>query len=291
MKQIFLRILFFAASILFVSCSNFFQAEEVKNAIKAAREYDKAPSYVIKINSPIGSGVIKSPASGEVTKKVTDAFTVSFGAYDEYEFIEWKIIDSNTRKEYQNGEFLSLDSVSQESTTCTFVKAPEQNMQLSLVALVASRPWVFNKAPLSGDNGAYKNAPIEITFNHEMASESLYYSDEEMGELKYEFGLENSNFLEDGSSNYYGYVKDGQTFYKVISVIDQNTKISLLDNYGPPYLKASDSATLVIPNTKPLTYGTYVLATVKKEVAYKQKKLILQQEDTPWFFFVGNSSL
>ena len=297
MKNVNLKLICLSSFILFASCSLFPEGGEVKEKIKAAIQYNDAPYYTIKVNYKYGSGAIKAPASGEASKKVTDTFTIDFAPHDEYEFIEWKISDLVTKTQFQNGEYLRIEALNQETTDCTFVRAPASGIQLCLTAVVAARPTISNSYPKSGESGANKNAPIKLMFDQEMSADSFYYTKDEIDELKYEYNLLDSDFLPKGAaSNFYGYEKDGQTFFRIISVINQNTKISLLNNYDAPrFLTDTNSGEpdlyiVVIPmkTGKYLEQGTQVYATAKKEITSTQG--VAMKRDDPWLFYVGSGT-
>ena len=76
----------------FISCENFLQGEEVKEEITKAIEYNNAQAYTINVEALDGSGKIKTPAAGEVTKKVTDVFTIRFEPAEDHKFIKWEAI-------------------------------------------------------------------------------------------------------------------------------------------------------------------------------------------------------
>lgn len=280
---------------IFSSCENFIKASDISREIDNYINYNNASSYVIKVNTPKnGIGIIKAPAGGETIKKVSDIFTVSFETNDYYEFIEWKIIDAVTKTQYQNGEYLKLDSTTQESAECTFIKAPAPGMQLCLVPLVTERPKIIDKSPVPGEAEAYRDSVIQIVFDHDMAEESLYYDENEIDELINEYNLTKDNFLppDPNFQNCYGYTleteRGTETFYKVISLTDYNTKKSLLDKFNPPAFDNPSTLVLSMKENQLLAQGTQVYAILKKDLAYYQTKLIKQKDDTPWMFFVGD---
>ena len=290
---------------LFISCENFLKAEEVSKEVKNFIEYSNSSSYTIKVNSKNGTGFVQSPAGGETTKKVSDVFNVTFNTDDDYEFIEWKIIDSVSKTQFNNGEYLEIDNLSQESATCTFVKAPAAGMQLSLVPVVAERPRIIDKTPAPGETNAYRDSVIQIMFDHDMSEKSLYYTQNEISELKLEYNLDDNAFLKNSSyvpdpndpesSNYYGYTITNGTneeqFYKIISVVDYNNgRKSILKYFGAPTFQTPDTLVIPIGEGQLLPTNIQIYAILKKDVAYEQTKLVCQKDDTPWTFFVGNKT-
>ena len=59
----------------------------------------------------MGTGIVKEGAGGQTEKKVTDTFAIDFEAGNDWEFIRWKIMDSTSKTELENGEYLSLSSI------------------------------------------------------------------------------------------------------------------------------------------------------------------------------------
>lgn len=73
-----------------ISCENFLQGEDVKEEIAKTIEYNNAPSYTINVEALKGTGIVKTPAGGEIEKKVTDVFPIRFEPEDSCKFIKWE---------------------------------------------------------------------------------------------------------------------------------------------------------------------------------------------------------
>jgi hypothetical protein len=79
--------------VLFTGCENFLKAQEVKEEILSAIEYNNAPSYTILVEALNRDvGVIKTPVTGQVSQKVTDTFTVKFEPDSKYTFMKWQAV-------------------------------------------------------------------------------------------------------------------------------------------------------------------------------------------------------
>ena len=131
----------------------------------------------------MNSGTVRSPAGGEVTKKVTDSFTVRFEPVSDREFIRWMVIDSSTGNDVTDDEYLVLSTLTDSETECTFKKAPEGEMRLSLVPELAERPQILSYAPLYVAEGSPKDSAIQVTFDYDMDPDSIYYSTDELTSL------------------------------------------------------------------------------------------------------------
>ena len=179
------------AAIVFSSCQNFLKGSDAKQELQRAIEYANAPTYTIKINYQNKTGVVKSPAGAQADKKVSDIFTVCFDPFADYEFLYWKIIDASTDKELKNGEYLSLQSISESETLCTFNKAPENGMQISLYPVTVERPQILSNSPVYLAEGVFKDSTIQIVFDYDMDEYSIYYTDDELKELRETVGQDN----------------------------------------------------------------------------------------------------
>ena len=69
------------------SCENFFNGSELRAEIENQVAYANASAYTVYVDYSENSGIIKSPAGGEVSKKVSDVFTVRFEPASDWDFI------------------------------------------------------------------------------------------------------------------------------------------------------------------------------------------------------------
>ena len=271
------------------TCENFLTATKTKQEIESAISYANASSYVIKVDYPANTGVIKSPAGGEVSKKVTDSFSLSFEAASDYEFLGWSIIDAATNVELEKDKYLVLESMKLSSTTCTFVKEPEPELQLCLYAKVAKRPRIIDETPKNDPAGSFRDARIVVMFDQAMDSSSIYYTADEIQKLKQTQGIGDSAFLKDSTTaRVYGYEKDGVQVYKNIQIINYNSEKSLLKYYSAPVFQ--DPRTLVIATDldNPPPAGSQVLVTLSRNFSYdKNGKPVTLKEDSTWTYYTN----
>ena len=254
-----------------ISCNNFLKAEEVKNDIENQITYANAESYLIKVDYTRNTGIVKSPAGAETEKKVTDIFTICFEPSTDYEFIHWKIIDSVTKKEYKNGEYVELASLTDSETRCTMKKAPEAGMNLCLFAVVAERPQVISYTPITSNTS--KDSTIQVMFDFVMDPASLYYTKEEMDALKKEGTADEGIFAEtlNGKTIYRGYKKDGLTYYKNVIIRNNKTQKNFNEFFNPPVLE-NDKVISITANKKKLVDSySQILVTIEKGIFYTVK--------------------
>ena len=279
------------------SCDNFLEGADVKAQIEDAIAYNNATSYKIKIDYPESSGVIRSPAGGVVSKKVTDSFNIRFDPSSDYEFICWKIIDSVSKKEFKNGEYLTLEHLDLTETDCHFTKAPSQGMELCLMPVVAERPQIIFNSPVSLN--ALKDCRIQVLFDSDMDPDSIYYTEAEIDTLS-KTGIPDEDFLpplSENSKNHYGYKKDGEVFFKNISIKNGKTGESLNHCFDAPVFENSRSLVISVKNKDILEDFTQVLVTIEKGFFYTENyasiengKAVEMAGSKRWMYQVNNKT-
>ena len=298
MKKTAKLALLFATLFTLISCQGFLQSESIKNEIYSVIEYNNAPSYKIRFDSEKNKGTFKAPSGIEVQKKVTDEFTVSFAPTGDYDFFCWKIIDAVTKTEYANGEYLTLDSVTNDTTTCKFTKAPNDGMQLCLFAVVAKRPRVLSKIP-QPDSVTYRDTKIRIVFDKPMNEQSIYFDTNEIANLIKELEITDTDFLNAGTyaePKKYCYYYNGKKFYKNIQIVNTNDpETSILEYFDAPYFE--DPTTLIIPTgkNKQIPPNTTLTVTLEAGFSYSYTnsgttKDLTLKEDEIWLFSVNSST-
>ncbi len=250
------------------------------------------------MDCPENSGIIKSPAGGEVSKKVTDVFTVRFEPASDREFIRWRVVDSATGNELTDDGYLELSTLTDSETECTFKKAPDGDMRLSLEPVIVERPQILSYTPLFETNGVNKDSAIQVIFDYDLNEDSIYFTDGEVGKLENTYGVSllppvNAN----GQQRYYGYqkVKDGETltFFKNISITNNETGENLNDYFSAPMfenphrlsisVKKSDGNALLPP-------WTQVLVSLERGFFYKvDDKPVCMTAGKKWIYQVTNS--
>lgn len=282
---------------MLAGCDNFLEGADVKAQIEDAIAYNNAQSYTIKIDYPESSGVIRSPAGGVVSKKVTDSFNIRFDPSSDYEFICWKIIDNVSKKEFKNGEYLTLEHLDLTETDCHFTKAPAQGMELCLMPVVAERPQIIFNSPVSLN--ALKDCRIQVLFDSDMDPDSIYYTEAEIDTLT-KTGILDEDFLpplSETSKNHYGYKKDGEFFFKNISIKNGKTGESLNHCFDAPVFENSRSLVISVKNKDILEDFTQVLVTIEKGFFYTEKyasiengKAVEMAGSKRWMYQVNNKT-
>ena len=162
----------FVLSILcFTSCDNFLQGTDVKEEITKSIEYNNAPSYAINVEALAGTGTIKTPATGEVTKKVTDTFTIRFEPAENHKFIKWEAVVKGMSTGEKAADYITFEDSESLETKVTFKKASSKTIVLRPVCPEYISVKEFN---LSAADKAYpKDSTVILTFNKPIAEDCI----------------------------------------------------------------------------------------------------------------------
>ena len=285
-------------TILFFSCDNFLKASNTKNEIEKSIAYANASSYTISFDFPKSCGVIKTPAESEIRKKVSDVFPIRFDPFTEYEFVEWKIIDSVLPNcKYENGTYLKIEKIDEAETTVSFVNAPNPGNHLCLYPVVTERPQIISNSPIG--SSALKDSSITVIFDHDMDPASIYFTEEEIAELMAEYGISKDDFLPpiDSAENHYGYKKGDEIFFKNISLKNNKTEENINAYFSEPEFENPRTLTIHVSETNTLTDFTQVLVSIDKGFFYSKqiegqqnKKRIELSGSKRWMYQVNNRS-
>ena len=290
----------FCIVILFAACKNFLNAKETKSQIDAAIAYANSSEYTIYIKYSGKNGVVKSPAGSEISKKVTDTFTLSFDPIGDYEFVSWKITNDTTNEELPNGEYLKIEDILNSETKCTFVKAPESDMKLCLSPVVTERPQILSYAPMLSTEMSFKDSAIQVVFDYPMDPDSIYYTQAEFDELMAQLNLTDKNDPallrttitkdEAEQTKYYGYIKDGITYYKNITITASETGESLTGFFEAPTFVVENKLVINVKDFNSLPDYGEIQVELDKDFFYTlngkpitmagNKKWIYQIKDT-----------
>lgn len=247
------------------------------------------------MDCPENSGIIKSPTGGEISKKVTDVFTVRFEPASDREFIRWRVLDIATGNEVTDDEYLVLSALTDSETECTFKKAPEGEIRLSLEPVIVERPQILSYTPLFETNGVNKDSAIQVIFDYDLNEDSIYFTDDEVYKWENTNGVtllppENVN----GRERYYGYKKDGKTFFKNISISDNETGENLNDYFSAPMFENPHRLSISVKKNSSgnalLPPWTQVLVSLERGFFYKvDDKPVCMTAGKKWIYQVTNS--
>ena len=178
-------------------------------------------------------------------------------------------------------------------TTCTFVKDPEDdNIILAIRAVTAKRPRIILSTPTYQETGAPRSSNVQIFFDKfDMETNTIYYTPEEIEELKKQERITDEDFLQGDNEKcggqYYGYIKDDIKYFKNIQIVSSRVDgSSLTKYYYDPYWEKEPNymggRTLVIQVTNPPPpKDVSVSITLAKEFCYFEEDIaVTLREDS-----------
>ncbi len=209
-----------------------------------------------------------NPADGtKVQSFINRSYSVSFSPDDDYEFIRWELYDIKTDSSITNGTYVKLEDPAQPSTNYSVTQVPDNGIELALRPVVAERPQIISYSPMTLDE--LKDSSIQVLFDHDMDEGSIYYSDDELKSLIADVGEENllSSAMSEGK--YYGYKKDGKTFFKNISFEDNDSYENITECFDEPFFATPRLLNINTSKENKLPDFTQVLVTIEKDFFYK----------------------
>ena len=175
----------------FLSCENFLQGEDVKEEITKTIEYNNAPSYTINVEAETNSGIVKTPATGEISKKVTDVFKIRFIEAEGYQFIKWEAVVKGMSTGEKAADYIEFENSESLETNVTFKKASSQTIVLKAICL----PKLTYTFAQGGGSVNTKDSPIIFSFNEKLSACGLYNTPVEYVSI--------SDLTEEAVSTYY----------------------------------------------------------------------------------------
>ena len=255
---------------------------------------------------------------------------ISFSADPSYEFIKWQIYNKKNNETFENGQYIRITNPETENTSYVLVNAPEtgSDIQLAIKPVVAERPQILDCTPSSsGTQLLRRDSTIQLIFDYDMDENSIYYTDSEIEQLRMSLMLpDNSDVLCDENDNtivinkllksgtkttdngydknyYYGYIKEGKTYYKNISV--RNNSVSadsaqsiITQQFKEPVFENPRTLTMGIDRSKINDMPGYIqvlvnVGKIEGEVGdgffyTKDKKVVSMNGYKKWIYRINN---
>lgn len=248
-----------------------------------------------------GSNGKLSPGKGKHTVREGEENSISFEADGDYDFICWKVYNEDTLlTDYS--QYIQIAQTSQAETTFKLLSIPDdEDFKLTIKPEVTERPQVISATPIYDALGAYRDARVQVVFDHPMDINCIYYTTDEVGAIEADFNPDNPEDKmlavdeEDPDTKYYGYVKDGNYVFKNIQIKNNKTQQNLLSCYNAPEFD-EDLKVLVIPAKKgdaAPAGGLTILVEIGKNFSFKEEttdKPINMREAKKWIYFVNSKT-
>lgn len=168
-QHLFLTMLVALFCITFTGCENFVKGSEIKKELDERIAYANAESFTIVVQADKGSGDILRPLGGEVSKKVTDTFTISFDTAEDYIFMGWEVSSDQLPEGADINDYISLEDPSSLETKVTF-KKELKNVVIKAVSIPIPSAGIYvdgsngKLSPSKGTHTFKQNNPTFISF-------------------------------------------------------------------------------------------------------------------------------
>ncbi len=269
-----------------VITANITPLSQINGTIKVHPIIIEAPSTSVTISGNRGSF---SPSAGSFNVKQNFSNTISFEPESNYEFIRWEVYDTNTNAALDSEQrYIYIEDEYSKSITYKLIQIPESNnaqngseggeeddeendsttrIGLGIRPILATRPKVISNAPLNTGNVLRDNT-IQVIFDNDMDKNSVYFTEPELLTKRFELGI---NYDADSASNgnellyytdtnnqkvYYGYIRDGETYFKNIYIKNRQTGDNLLSCFESPLFERNDTLSIGIKRKTTTVNGT-----------------------------------
>ncbi len=185
--------LFTAFVFLLTGCENFLKSEDVQAEIKNVIEYNNAPSYVINVEAITGTGDVKTPATHEVNKKVTDVFPIRFESAEGHKFIRWEVQIKDIQAGEKPSDYVIFEDQTSLETNVTLLKGSSKPIVIRPIC-----PPKLTYTFTQGSGALYpRDSSPEFTFSQTLSDECFGVS------VPVENYISVSNIEEEDIQNYF----------------------------------------------------------------------------------------
>ena len=294
-------------------------ADYSSNIVQYLEDNSKFP-FTFTINSKIneapeidvnieGSHGYFTPGKGKYTVQQFQKNQILFEPEGDYGFIRWQIYNMETDEEIPDGLYIKLEDPEAQKTSYTLIQLPENSsgnqvtdeenegeeedvnsniITLAIRPVVCERPQVISNSPVYSSSGVLRDTTIQVMFDYDMDETSIYYTSPEIAELVLQ-NVELLNTKTDRTGNWYGYTKNGETFFKNISIINSRNGANLNDKFKPPVF--DNPRTLTIPVAEELSAGLNIQVTIEKDFHRSQNgKPVSMNQAKKWLYLVNGQA-
>lgn len=278
-KSLFAALTFFVLFAAgFTSCENFLKSEDVQAEIKNVIEYNNSPSYVINVEAITGTGEVKTPATHEVNKKVTDVFPIRFEAAEGHKFIRWEVQIKDIQAGEKPSDYVVFEDQTSLETNVTLLKGSSKTIVIRPVC-----PPKLTYTFTQGSGALYpRDSSPEFTFSQTLSDECfgvavpvenyISVSNIEEGDIQNYFNSPRVNgqklIFRSNSSN--GYIPMTSNSQRIVNVKIAKDKIwYIITQYLEPIKVTLDEDIQV---SFPINAETSAKTTIKYVLQQKDEK-------------------
>ena len=248
-----------------------------------------------------GSNGKFSPSKGTYTCVKLCTYPLSFEPDSDYEFIRWEIYDTVTNTPIENGNIIKIAEPQSNETTYTLsgeLTSETSTAKIVIRPIIAERPQILSYSPILSGELSLKDTTIQVIFDHDMDESSIYYSDEEIKQLKAESVTTFLTSTSNSETKTYGYEKDGETFFKNILIQDNKTQKNLNSYFTAPVFEGKRNLSIftITDKNKLFDNFTQILVTLDKNFSYKVqidedfKKDVTMVGSKKWIYQVNDQT-
>lgn len=213
---------------------------------------------------------------------------IIFSLSSDYMFVTWQV--KNNGSVISQKDYESFIDISDAASTIISIKALKPANGYTISPYCIKRPKVIGTSPSSTKTAVFRDQTISVTFDSDIHSSCIYYSDSELktlGVLSGNETIESTAVSASGykllkiDSNCYGYEKNDEVIWKNILITDDSNNTNLLKHYKNPSFDSLDTNVLRIRggnDTEPLANKT-IRITLKNMGVYSDSYFIPLQSD------------
>lgn len=231
-----------------------------------------------------------NPVKGVYNLICGRSYNISFDPEPDYEFIYWQVYDEVTGNVIPDGTYIQFTDVSKASAEFKFLGVPKNTkIKLAVRPIVVERPQILSYSPIYLAEGVFKDSTIQVVFDYDMDEYSIYYTDNELKELRDTVGEENIlppiTLVKNQTTvqRYYGYKQtemvidengDEQEeevyYYKNISIKDNEYYQNRNKWFKAPYFDNPRTLSIPTENGEQIPDYFQFLVTIEKDFFYKK---------------------
>ncbi len=253
-----------------------------------------------------------TPAKGTQKYKYGVKNHIEFDAASDYEFLRWQVVNGKTNKEIQlstpdennpsvNKIFIRFDSSSSEKTNFQLVQIPNENDNITLVIrpVLVERPRVISSSPSYQSSGVLRDTTIQVMFDFDMNEKSIYYTSDEI-DILHNSGIPYEDFLPAIDENdlensleqkHYGYIQDGQTFFKNILITNSRNDENINNCFKAPVFENTRTLAIPVDRRSPIAPGVRVAVSLSEGFFYTiNNKDINMSRAEKWQYLVNGKT-
>ena len=180
------------------------------------------------------------PAKGTKEYKLGVKNHIEFESSGDYAFLRWQVINTKNNTElllnesWDNGlnnrnTYIGFTDPTNAKTDFELIQLPEETSDISFTIrpVLAERPRVISTSPTYKPEGVFRDTTIQVMFDNNMSENSIYFDVGSDEYVSLQDSVSEFLYTDNTHTKCYGYIKDGQTYFKNISITNSRNDESL----------------------------------------------------------------